>query len=250
MRKLRLIPRLDIKGPNLIKGIQLEGLRVIGDPNLFAIKYYENGADELLYMDSVASLYGRNNLQELITKAVQDVYIPITVGGGIRSLKDAYEMFRCGADKIAVNTAAVKNPNLITELVKEFGSQSIVISIEAKKISEDKWEVYTECGREKTGLDVMEWAKNCVDLGIGEILITSVDKEGTVKKGFDIELNKKLTDRFNTPIIASGGMGNNEHLFELIENTNIDAVCIASVLHYEKSSIKEIRNACLKKILN
>ena len=133
MRKLRLIPRLDIKGPNLIKGIQLEGLRVIGDPNLFAIKYYENGADELLYMDSVASLYGRNNLQELITKAVQDVYIPITVGGGIRSLKDAYEMFRCGADKIAVNTAAVKNPNLITELVKEFGSQSIVISIEAKK---------------------------------------------------------------------------------------------------------------------
>ena len=142
MRKLRLIPRLDIKGPNLIKGIQLEGLRVIGDPNLFAIKYYENGADELLYMDSVASLYGRNNLQELITKAVQDVYIPITVGGGIRSLKDAYEMFRCGADKIAVNTAAVKNPNLITELVKEFGSQSIVISIEAKKISEDKWEVH------------------------------------------------------------------------------------------------------------
>ena len=215
MRKLRLIPRLDIKGPNLIKGIQLEGLRVIGDPNEHALRYYQNGADELLYMDSVASLYGRNNLQNLITKAVKDVFIPITVGGGIRSLENAYEMFRCGADKIAINTAAVKNPILISDLVKEFGSQSIVISIEAKKKTTNKWEVYTECGREKTGLDVMEWAKKCVDLGIGEILITSVDKEGT-KKGFDIDLNKKLTDSFNTPIIASGGMGNEDHLYELI----------------------------------
>ncbi len=246
MRKLRLIPRLDIKGPNLIKGIQLEGLRVIGDPNEHALRYYQNGADELLYMDSVASLYGRNNLQNLITKAVKDVFIPITVGGGIRSLENAYEMFRCGADKIAINTAAVKNPILISDLVKEFGSQSIVISIEAKKKTTNKWEVYTECGREKTGLDVMEWAKKCVDLGIGEILITSVDKEGT-KKGFDIELTKMLTDNFNTPIIASGGMGNEEHLYELIENTNVDAVCIASILHYKKSSLKNIRRACLEK---
>ena len=203
MRKLRLIPRLDIKGPNLIKGIQLEGLRVIGDPNLFALKYYENGADELLYMDSVASLYGRNNLQDLITKAVKNVFIPITVGGGIRSVKNAYEMFRCGADKIAINTAAVKNPLFLKELVKEFGSQSIVISIEAKKNSENKWEVYTECGRERTGLDVIEWANKCVSSGVGEILITSVDKEGTCK-GFDIELTKELTNKFNVPIIACG----------------------------------------------
>ena len=246
MRKLRLIPRLDIKGPNLIKGIHLEGLRIIGDPNSFALKYYENGADELLYMDSVASFYGRNNLQNLIIKAVKDVCIPITVGGGIRSLKDAYEMFRCGADKIAINTAAVKNPKLISELVKEFGSQSIVLSIEAKIITNNKWEVYTECGRERTGLDVVEWAKKCVNLGIGEILITSVDKEGT-RKGFDLELIKKLTDSFNTPIIASGGMGNNQHLHELIENTNVDAVCIASLLHYNKSTIKEIRKTCLDK---
>ena len=249
MRNLRLIPRLDIKGPNLIKGIQLEGLRVIGDPNLFALKYYENGADELLYMDSVASLYGRNNLQDLITKAVQNVFIPITVGGGIRSIKNAYEIFLCGADKIAINTAAVKNPLFLTELVKEFGSQSIVISIEAKKNSGDKWEVYTECGREKTGLDVMEWAKKCVDLGVGEILITSVDNEGTCK-GFDIELTKELTNRFNVPIIASGGMGNKKHLFDLIENTNVDAICMASILHYKKSTIKEIRESCLNKNFN
>tara|TARA_B110000858_G_C17796401_1_gene472642 strand:+ start:872 stop:1639 length:768 start_codon:yes stop_codon:yes gene_type:complete len=249
MRKLRLIPRLDIKGPNLIKGIQLEGLRVIGDPNLFALKYYENGADELLYMDSVASLYGRNNLQDLITKAVKNVFIPITVGGGIRSVKNAYEMFRCGADKIAINTAAVKNPLFLKELVKEFGSQSIVISIEAKKNSENKWEVYTECGRERTGLDVIEWANKCVNSGVGEILITSVDKEGTCK-GFDIELTKELTNKFNVPIIACGGMGSKEHLFDLIENTNVDAVCMANILHYKKFTIKEIRESCLNKNFN
>lgn len=249
MRKLRLIPRLDIKGPNLIKGIQLEGLRVIGDPNLFALKYYENGADELLYMDSVASLYGRNNLQDLITKAVKNVFIPITVGGGIRSVKNAYEMFRCGADKIAINTAAVKNPLFLKELVKEFGSQSIVISIEAKKNSENKWEVYTECGRERTGLDVIEWANKCVSSGVGEILITSVDKEGTCK-GFDIELTKELTNKFNVPIIACGGMGSKEHLFDLIENTNVDAVCMANILHYKKFTIKEIRESCLNKNFN
>lgn len=249
MRKLRLIPRLDIKGSNLIKGIHLEGLRVIGDPNLFALKYYENGADELLYMDSVASLYGRNNLQDLITKAVQNVFIPITVGGGIRSINNAYEIFRCGADKIAINTAAVKNPMFLTELVKEFGSQSIIASIEAKKITNGKWEVYTECGREKTGLDVIEWAKKCVSLGVGEILITSVDKEGTCT-GFDIELTKEMTRNFNIPIIASGGMGNYNHLVDLIEKTNIDAVCIASILHYKKFKLNEIREFYLNKNFN
>ena len=190
-------------------------------------------------MDSVASLYGRNNLQDLITKAVKNVFIPITVGGGIRSVKNAYEMFRCGADKIAINTAAVKNPLFLKELVKEFGSQSIVISIEAKKNSENKWEVYTECGRERTGLDVIEWANKCVSSGVGEILITSVDKEGTCK-GFDIELTKELTNKFNVPIIACGGMGSKEHLFDLIENTNVDAVCMANILHYKKFTIKEI----------
>jgi len=246
MRKIRLIPRLDIKGPNLIKGINLEGLRIIGDPNKYALEYYHSGADELLYMDSVASLYGRNSLEDLISKAVKNVFIPITVGGGIRSLDNAYKMFKCGADKIAVNTAIVKKKSLLSELVKEFGSQSIVISIEAKKISENKWEVYTECGREKTGKDVMEWAKETVDLGAGEILITSIDQEGT-RKGFDINLVKNLSDLFSIPVIASGGMGNIDHLSDLIEQTNIDAVCMAYILHYKKSSIPKIKSEMIKK---
>ena len=246
MRKIRLIPRLDIKGPNLIKGINLEGLRIIGDPNKYALEYYNGGADELLYMDSVASLYGRNNLEDLISKAVKNVFIPITVGGGIRSLDNAYKIFKCGADKIAVNTAIVKNKSWLSELVKEFGSQSIVISIEAKKISENKWEVFTECGREKTGKDVMEWAKETVDLGAGEILITSIDQEGT-RKGFDINLVKNLSDLFSIPIIASGGMGNIDHLIDLIDQTNIDAVCIADILHYKKSTIPKIKSEMAKK---
>lgn len=246
MRKIRLIPRLDIKGSNLIKGINLEGLRVIGDPNQFALDYYNSGADELLYMDSVASLYGRNNLEDLISKAVKNVFIPITVGGGIRSLENAYKIFKCGADKIAVNTAVVKEKKLLSELVKEFGSQSIVISIEAKKISKNKWEVYTECGREKTGKDVIEWTKETVDLGAGEILITSIDQEGT-RKGFDIDLVKNLTNLFSIPIIASGGMGKIDHLCELINKTNVDAVCMADILHYKKSTISEIKSEMIKK---
>ncbi|MBD1171187.1 imidazole glycerol phosphate synthase cyclase subunit, partial [Pelagibacterales bacterium SAG-MED04] len=168
MRKLRIIPRLDIKGENLIKGIQLEGVRVIGNPNIFAKKYYNNGADELLYMDAVASLYGRNNLKELIKKAVKDVFIPITVGGGIRSIEDAYDILRSGADKIAINTAAVIRPNLIKELSNEFGSQSIVVSIEAKQQSKFDWEVYVESGREKTGIKVFDWIKKAESLGAGE----------------------------------------------------------------------------------
>ena len=249
MRKVRLIPRLDIKGPNLIKGVQLEGVRVIGDPNLFAIDYYNNGADELLYMDSVASLYGRNSLSELISKAVKNVFIPITVGGGIRSIEDAYNIFRSGADKIAINTAAVQNPNLITELVREFGSQSVVISIEAKNIKTNCWEVYTECGREKTGIDVFEWAKKSVDLGVGEILITSVDRECT-RKGFDNQLINILTKNFNIPIIASGGMGTKEHLLELVQMTNVDAVCMADMIHYKKSTLKELRKFSIDNGIN
>jgi cyclase len=197
-------------------------------------------------MDSVASLYGRNNLEDLISKAVKNVFIPITVGGGIRSLDNAYKIFKCGADKIAVNTAIVKNKSLLSELVKEFGSQSIVISIEAKKISENKWEVFTECGREKTGKDVMEWAKETVDLGAGEILITSIDQEGT-RKGFDINLVKNLSDLFSIPVISSGGMGNIDHLIDLIDQTNIDAVCIADVLHYKKLTISKIKSEMVKK---
>ena len=162
---VRLIARLDIKGPNLIKGIHLEGLRVIGDPQVYAKKYYEAGIDEILYMDTVASLYGRNHLEEVIRHTARDVFIPITAGGGIRSVEDAAKLLRSGADKVAINTAAVERPVLIAEVAKRFGAQCMVLSIEAKRIGPSQWEVYTNNGRERTGLDVEEWAKKAESLG-------------------------------------------------------------------------------------
>lgn len=245
MRKIRLIPRLDIKGENLIKGIQLEGLRVIGDPNKFAKKYYNLGADEILYMDSVASLYGRNSLESIIKKTTKDVFVPITVGGGIRSVKDAYDIFISGADKVAINTAAVKNPQLISELVEKFGSQSIVISIEAKKISNDDWEVFTECGREKTGIKVIDWVKEITRLGAGEILLTSVDKEGMLN-GYDIDLIRIVSNQVQIPLIASGGMGKANDILGAVIEGGADAISMASVLHYNKVSLNEIRKIALE----
>src|SRR5262245_60549349 len=177
----RLIARLDIKAPWLIKGIHLEGLRKIGDPAEHARRYYQMGIDEIVYMDIVASLYDRNSLHDIVRLTTEDVFIPITVGGGIRSVKDVETMMRCGADKVAVNTAVVRRPELITEIANQFGSQCVVLSIEAKQIAPDRWEAYTDNGREHTRLDVVEWARRAVDLGAGEILLTSVDREGTRK---------------------------------------------------------------------
>jgi|TARA_B100000795_G_scaffold187309_1_gene142436 cyclase len=244
MRNIRLIPRLDIKGENLIKGIQLEGLRIVGDPSKFAKKYYDLGADEILYMDSVASLYGRNNLSSLIKKTTKDVFIPITVGGGIRSVKDAYDIFISGADKIAVNTAAVKNPQLIFDLVEKFGSQSIVISIEAKKIDNNNWEVFTECGREKTGIKVIDWVKKSVELGAGEILLTSVDREGMLN-GYDLDLIKIVSNEIQIPLIASGGMSEAADILTAV-TAGADAISMASVIHYNKVSLEEIRKVALE----
>ena len=237
---IRIIPRLDVKGSNLIKGIQLEGLRVIGDPNTFAKKYYEEGADELLYIDIVASLYERNSLKKLISKASKDIFIPITVGGGIRSVKDAEEILKSGADKIAINTAAVKQPKLISELATKFGSSTIVISIQAKQVSENKWEALTESGRERTGINVVDWAKQSTELGAGEILLTSVDREGT-RKGFDINLTKSVTNVVDVPVIASGGMGKEEDLVEVASTGKANAISMADILHYNRSTLDDIR---------
>lgn len=240
MTNLRLIARLDVKGPNLIKGIQLEGLRVIGAPNNFALDYYKQGADELIYMDIVASLYGRNHLGEIIKDAARDIFIPMTVGGGIRSIENAREILRSGADKVAINTAAVANPRIISDVARQFGSQCMVLSIEAKKISIDQWEVYTDNGRERTGLDVVEWAKLCVSNGAGEVLLTSVDREGT-RKGFDIELVKAVSSAVNVPVIASGGMGKPEDLLQVVNEGGADAVAMADILHYGRAEIADIR---------
>lgn len=240
MTNIRLIARLDIKGSNLIKGVHLEGLRVMGPPNEFARRYYRDGIDELLYMDSVASLYGRNNLAEIVEGAAKDVFVPMTVGGGIRSVDDATRLLRSGADKVAINTAAVARPELISEVARRFGSQCMVLSVEAKQTGRGRWEVYTDNGREKTGLDVVDWVRKGVALGAGEVLLTSVDREGT-RKGFDTALVRLVSDAVDVPLIASGGMGSPADAVEAVRTGGADAVAMAAVLHHSTYTVPEIR---------
>lgn len=231
MKTVRIIPRLDIKGPNLVKGIHLEGLRVLGNPGDFAKYYYEQGADEIMFMDVVASLYERNSLQEIIAETAKSIFIPITVGGGIRSLTDIREILRSGADKVSINTAAVKRPEFIREASLEFGSSTIVVAIEAIKTGNEYY-AFTDNGREQTGIEVVEWAKKVEELGAGELVITSVDNEGT-GKGLDVELISKISEAVSIPIIAHGGVGSKDNVAKLLETQVIDAVAIASGLHYE-----------------
>ncbi len=229
--KLRIIPRLDIKGGNLVKGIHLEGLRVLGEPARFARHYYEEGADELLYIDIVASLYGRNSLLDIIERTAREVFIPITVGGGLRSIDDIGNALRAGADKIAINTAAVLRPEFIREASQKFGSSTIVLSIEAMKLPDGTYEAYTDNGREKTGLDACQWAVRGVELGAGEVLITSVDREGT-GLGFDLELSRRIAESVPVPVIAGGGAASVEHVKEAALCAHVQAVAVASMLHY------------------
>lgn len=240
--RARVIPRLDIKGPNVVKGIHLEGLRVVGDPAELARRYYEQGADELLYMDIVASLYGRNNLLDIVEKAAQAIFIPLTVGGGVRSLDDVRKLLRAGADKVALNTAAVKRPELLTEAARSFGSQCVVLSIEAKRRGPGQWEALTDNGREKTGLDAVAWAARAAELGAGEILVTSVDQEGT-GKGYDLELVRAVATSVPVPVIAAGGAGSPAHAVEAAVRGRADAVSLAALLHYGRSSIPEMKAA-------
>jgi cyclase len=243
--KVRVIARLDIKGSNVIKGINLEGLRVVGEPNELAQSYYLDGIDEILFMDSVASLYGRNNLASIISKAANNVFVPITVGGGIRTLEDADSLLKSGADKIAINTAAIKNPNLISKLAHLYGSQCLVVSIEAKLLEDSHWEAYINNGRDTTGISVIYWAKTAQNMGAGELLITSVDREG-MRRGFDLPLLKALRQEISIPIIVSGGMGKCEHLIEAAEIGGVDAIAIADVLHYKRMNIPDIKNTAYK----
>jgi len=236
---VRLIARLDIKGPNLIKGVHLEGLRVIGDPQEYARMYYEQGADELVYIDIVASLYGRSKLTEIVRRAAHDVFVPMTVGGGIRNVDDVGDLLRAGADKVAINTAAVRRPELVTEVSRRYGSQAMVLSIEAKQQAPGKWEVYTDCGRERSGVDAIEWARRGVELGAGEILVTSIDREGT-RKGFDLALTKAVSSAVTVPVIASGGYGEPVHLASVV-GAGADAVAIADALHYRRTTFPELR---------
>lgn len=238
MKTVRIIPRLDVKGPNLVKGIHLEGLRVLGRPSDFAKYYYDNGADELLFMDVVASLYDRNSLHSIIEETAKKIFIPITVGGGVRSLEDIKSILRAGADKVSINTAAIKNPELVREASREFGSSTIVVAIEAIKNKNGNYYAFTDNGREFTGKEVLEWAKKVEELGCGELIITSVDKEGT-GKGFDIDLIKLISDNVSIPIIAHGGAGSKEDIENLFDNNIVDSVALASILHYD--AIKHLK---------
>ncbi|MBF0343335.1 MAG: imidazole glycerol phosphate synthase subunit HisF [Nitrospirae bacterium] len=231
MPVIRIIPRLDVKGPNLVKGIHLEGLRVLGKPEDFAKYYYENGADELIYMDVVASLYGRNSLTEIIERTSKEIFIPLTVGGGLRNLDDIRMVLRAGADKVALNTAAINNPNLIRDAARRFGSSTIVISIEAIKKTNGYYEAYTDNGREKTGVDAVDWSMRVAELGAGEIMVTSIDREGT-GKGFDLELTKSIANSVKIPVIACGGAGDVKHVYDVISLGKANAVSIASIIHY------------------
>jgi cyclase len=240
---IRVIARLDIKGKNLIKGVQMEGLRVLGDPNEFARRYYAEGIDEILYIDTVASLYGRSYITEILEATVSDVFVPITVGGGVKSVDDVKVLLRSGADKVAINSEAVRNPHLISEIADAFGEQCTVASIQAKKTASNNWEVLIEGGRERTGLDVVEWASEVTRLGAGEILVTSVDKDGT-KKGFDNELVAHVRSAVRVPVIASGGFGSTEDFGPLLGSApNIDAVSVGTALHYGVASVSDIRSA-------
>ena len=246
-RKVRLIARLDIKAPNLIKGVNLEGVRVVGDPERFACDYYAQGIDEILYMDSVASLYGRNNLTDLIKKTASQVFVPMTVGGGLRDIRDVDEVMRAGADKVSINTAAVRRPQIISEVAKRYGTQAMVLSVEAKRRAKGNgWEAYVDNGREKTGLDVIDWVVEAVSLGAGEILVTSVDREGT-RKGFDVDLVSAVSSVVSTPVIASGGMGESQHATEVLEKGGADAIAIAHVLHYQKMKIGSLQELLIDK---
>jgi len=229
---VRIIPRLDIKGPNLVKGIHLEGLRVLGKPEAAARYYYEQGADELIYIDVVASLYGRNSLNDIIQRTSQEIFVPLTVGGGLRTLEDIRAVLKAGADKVSLNTAAINDPELITAASREFGSSTILISIEAIRKEGGRYEAYTDNGREKTGVDAIEWAQRVTALGAGEIMVTSIDQEGT-GKGFDLALMQRIADQVSIPVIACGGAGRVAHLQDVVSNGCADAVSIASILHYD-----------------
>ena len=230
---LRIIPKLDIKGPNLVKGIHLEGLRVLGKPKQFAKYYYEQGADEIIYQDVVASLYGRNSLYDIISSTAKEIFIPLTVGGGIRTLEDISAVLRAGADKVSINTASHENQELITQASRKFGKSTIVVSIEAIRQPDGTYQAFTDNGRNQTGREVTSWARQAQELGAGEIMLTSVDREGT-GEGTDIELIRQVNSNINIPLVVHGGVGNSEHaLATIAERKMISGIAISSMLHYE-----------------
>ncbi|QEY15346.1 imidazole glycerol phosphate synthase subunit HisF [Cellvibrio sp. KY-GH-1] len=238
---MRVISRIDIKNEFVIKGIHLEGLRKVGNPNEMALRYYQSGIDEILFMDAVASLYDRNNLFHIVEAACKEIFIPITMGGGIRTLDDIHQCLQSGADKVAINTAAVHNPEIIQKASQRFGNQCVVASIEAKRVG-SSWEAYIDNGREPTQLNAIDWAKKLESLGAGELLITSIDQEGT-KRGFDNQLIAAVNRAVSIPVIACGGMGKVSDIASLLNTTVPSAIACASIFHYDLISIGNVKVA-------
>lgn len=240
MLSKRVIPCLDVDRGRVVKGVKFVNIKDAGDPVELAAFYDKEGADEVVFLDITASYEERKTIIDVATRTAERVFIPFTVGGGIRTLEDIRNLLKTGCDKVSINTAAVQNPEFIREAAERFGSQCIVVAIDAKKVSFRKWEVYTHGGRKATGIDALEWAKEVEQLGAGEILLTSMDMDGT-KEGYDIELTKSISENVNIPVIASGGAGKLEHFAEVIKEANADAVLAASLFHYGELRIREVK---------
>lgn len=242
----RIIPCLDVDNGRVVKGVQFVDIRDAGDPVEIAKRYDEQGADELTFLDITASSDDRETMVHVVEEVAGQVFIPLTVGGGIRVVEDIRRMLNAGADKVAINTAAVNNPEFVREAAEKFGSQCIVVAIDAKQVSKEgeplKWEIFTHGGRKPTGIDAVEWAKKMVDYGAGEILLTSMDRDGT-KIGFDLELTRAICDAVSVPVIASGGVGKLEHLAEGVIEGGADAVLAASIFHFGEYTIEEAKRA-------
>lgn len=238
----RIIPCLDVDNGRVVKGVQFVDIRDAGDPVEIARRYDEQGADELTFLDITASHEDRETMVHVVEEVAGQVFIPLTVGGGIRKVEDIRRMLNAGADKVAINTAAVHNPEFVKEAAEKFGSQCIVVAIDAKQVSDKpkRWEIFTHGGRKPTGIDAVEWARKMVAYGAGEILLTSMDRDGT-KKGFDLDLTKAISEAVRVPVIASGGVGNLEHLVEGIKQGHADAVLAASIFHFGEYTIEEAK---------
>lgn len=236
----RIIPCLDVDNGRVVKGVQFLDIRDAGDPVEVAKRYNEQGADEITFLDITATHEGRDTMEETVRKMAAEVFIPLTVGGGIRELSDIRKMLNAGADKVGINSAAVKRPEFVKEASDRFGSQCIVVAIDAKQVGENHWEIFTHGGREPTGINAVEWAIRMAQYGAGEILLTSMDQDG-VKNGFDIGLTKAVTDAVNIPVIASGGVGNLDHLVEGVTKGNAEAVLAASIFHFGEYSIQQAK---------
>ncbi|HHH48481.1 MAG TPA: imidazole glycerol phosphate synthase subunit HisF [Gammaproteobacteria bacterium] len=240
----RIIPCLDVDNGRVVKGVQFVDIRDAGDPVEVAKRYDEQGADEITFLDITASAHDRETMVHVVEEVAGQVFIPLTVGGGIRSVDDIRRMLNAGADKVAINTAAVHDPEFVREAAEKFGAQCIVVAIDAKQVSDDpkRWEIFTHGGRRPTGIDAIEWAKKMTDYGAGEVLLTSMDRDGT-KIGFDLALTRAVCDAVSVPVIASGGVGSLEHLAEGVTEGGADAVLAASIFHFGEHTIEEAKRA-------